>query len=55
MNVFLKACQEHFHLQQSNLFDVTDLEDLSKRRGSVSNELIKKQQHFFGEDNNVNE
>jgi hypothetical protein len=33
--VFLKACQEHFNLVQSNLFDITDLEDLDKRRGTT--------------------
>ena len=33
LNVFLKACQEHFHLIQSDLFDITDLEDLNRRRG----------------------
>jgi len=33
--VFLKACQEHFHLAQTNLFDITDLEDLNKRRGTT--------------------
>ena len=33
--MFLKACQEHFNLVQSNLFDITDLEDLDKRRGTT--------------------
>ncbi len=36
LNVFLKACQEHFNLIQSNLFDITDLEDLNKRRGTTA-------------------
>ncbi len=33
--MFLKACQEHFNLVQSNLFDITDLEDFEKRRGTI--------------------
>ncbi len=33
LNVFLRTCQEHFHLNQADLFDITDLEDLNRRRG----------------------
>lgn len=31
--MFLRACQDNFHLNQADLFDITDLEDLNRRRG----------------------
>jgi hypothetical protein len=31
IHVFLKACREHFGLNDTHLFDPSDLEDLSHR------------------------
>ena len=49
LNVFLKACHDHFNLAQANLFDITDLEDLDKRRGTTdennSDRSIGEEQH----------
>ncbi|RNA08887.1 LIM and calponin homology domains-containing 1-like isoform X3 [Brachionus plicatilis] len=45
LNQFLKACQEHFGLSQANLFDITDLEDLVKRRGTISNNFSAKNEN----------
>lgn len=38
--MFLKACQENFHLKQADLFDITDLEDLNRRRGGFVSNVI---------------
>jgi len=44
VNVFLRACQQHFQISQAHLFDSTDLEDLSIRAiDSNASETIDEQ------------
>ncbi|CAF0711793.1 unnamed protein product [Brachionus calyciflorus] len=50
---FLKACQEHFNLCQANLFDITDLEDLVKRRGTNLNNINNSTTNKFENSNHL--
>ncbi|PVD35014.1 hypothetical protein C0Q70_06295 [Pomacea canaliculata] len=42
LHVFLKACNEHFGLNNTQLFDLTDLEDLSHRAIAEHDTCLKK-------------
>ncbi|XP_053398992.1 LIM and calponin homology domains-containing protein 1-like isoform X3 [Mercenaria mercenaria] len=44
INVFLTACEKNFGLNKTQLFDPTDLEDLSNRAISDENEFFLKQE-----------